>query len=203
MFDDYQVKRLYEIAESASIAASRDYVGIDADDIAGHMLEKAIRSEDRYEQHIDNDNWLWAVMYGEGIAYCNKQVRDFMHFSDEYYYTPKEIRELLKRAYSGEVQLDETIVIDEVTIAMMDLNAAFNQLGYRDKDLIARKLGQGEKLQNAERLAYYRATERLSAILNSHVTANSKLRVHHEGPGGRKVLSNAQSINKTRSQESG
>src|SRR6476620_347125 len=86
LFDDYQIKRLMKIADDAATTAAREYGGIDADDIAGNILEQALKAEHRYETHIDNDNWLWSVMYAEGIKYCNKQVRDFMYYSDEYYY---------------------------------------------------------------------------------------------------------------------
>lgn len=203
MFDDYQAKRLYEIANDAASTAAREYVGIDADDIAGHMMEKALRSEGRYTEHFDNDRWLWSVMYAEGISYCNKQVRDFMHYSDEYYYTHAEVRELLELAYSAEVEIEEVLHINTVTISMFDLFAAFSRLGFRDRDLISRKLGFQEKLSETEGRAFRRAIEHLSAILNKHVTDNSKLRVHHESVGSRKVLTNAQSINKTRNQENG
>lgn len=198
MFDDLTVKRIRDLADDVSRIAARNYVGIDHDDIGGHILECVFASSERFERHLDNDGWLWAVMYAEGIKYCNKQVRDFMFYSDEHYYTPQEIRDLLEKAYSTDVPTGESIAINDATMALLDLQIAFNKLNFRDKDLISRKIGQREKLDETERRAYYRATEHMSAILNGTLAKQSRARIEHVGPGARKVLSNAQAANQTK-----
>lgn len=203
MFDDYTTERLRRIAFDAAGIAARDYVGIDHDDIAGHIIERVFRARDRFEVHIDNDKWLWAVMYAEGIAYCNKQVRNFMYYSDQYFYTPREVRELLEMAYTTDVRDGEYIHISDATVSLIDLQVAFNKLNFRDRDLISLKLGEGTKLDETDRRAYYRATEHLTAIMNGAIARATRSRVEHEGPGSRKVLTNAQAINKTRKAEVG
>lgn len=203
MFDDMTVERIRGIADDAAKIASRNYTGIDADDISSQIIECVFRGAHRFEQNLDNDRWLWAVMYAEGIKYCNQQVRDFMYYSDEHFYTPQEIRELLEMAYTTDVRDGEYVNINDATISLIDLQIAFNRLNFRDKDLITRKVGNREKLEAMERRAYYRATEHLAAILNGTIAGNSRSRVEHEGPGARKVLANAQSINKTRRAEVG
>lgn len=203
MFDDLTLARIQVASKDAARCAAREFNGIDVDDIEGHILERVCRSPHRFERNIENTNWLWSAFYAEAIAYCNKQVRDFMYYSDEYYYTPGEVREILERAYDRDIGDDEYIYINDATISLIDLQVAFNKLNLRDRDLITRKLQYKEKLDATERRAYYRATEHLSAVLNGTITENSKARVNHEGPGARKVLSNAQAINQTRSSSDG
>ncbi|GAA2687802.1 hypothetical protein [Nonomuraea recticatena] len=202
MFEtDEAIKRALAIADDAARVAARNYVGIDADDISGHIVEKILKNEARYDLHADNERWLWAVMYAEGIAYCNKQVRDFMYYSDEHYYTPAEVRDLLERAYRADFDVtQEFFHSEDASISFIDLFKAFSKLNYRDRDLIARKYA-GDRLEDSERRAFYRASEHLAAILNGTIAGNSRARVEHQGPGARKVLTNAAAIHGTRAME--
>lgn len=201
MFDDFTLARIQVTVRDVAKIAVREFDGIDPEDVESLLLEKVFRYPDRYEKHIDNAGWLWAALYGDAIAHCRKMIRDFMFYSAEYYYTPEEVRELLKQAYDAEV--DEYIYINEATISLIDLQVAFNKLNMRDRDLLSRKYGNKEKLPESDRRACYRAVEHLTAALNGTITENSKARATHDGPGARKVLSNAQAINKTRSGENG
>lgn len=186
------------MAEDAARLAARNYVGIEAEDIQSAIMEIVCRQPERIERHIEHKGWLWSVFYSEAILYCNKQVRSFMHYSGEYFYTPQEVRDLLKVAYEGSAELDEMIQITEATISMMDLNQAFNKLKLNEKYLISRKYdGYGEKFTPTERKAFYRATERLAGILNRSIEEGSRQRVGFEGPGGRQAVSNARAQNMT------
>lgn len=202
MFDDETVKRLMGLSEDASKKAEREYIGIDADDIAGHIMEQVYRAPHRWERHLDSDAWLWSVMYAEGISYCRKQVRDFMWYSAEHFYTPQEIRELLEKVYTTDSENAEYVAINDATISLIDLQIAFNKLPARDRDLIVRKVKDHSKLEESDRRAFYRATERMATILNGTLAGNTRARVEHEGPGARTVLSNAQAITETRRMES-
>jgi len=190
MFDDVTLRELMSLAEDAARLAARNYTGIEAEDIQSAIMEIVCRRPDRIERHLEHKGWLWSVFYAEGIRYCNEQVRNFMYYSGEYFYTPHEVRELLKRAYDGNVDMDEVVHIPEATISVWDLARAYDRLNFREKDLIARKYGQGEKLDDNDRRAFYRATERLARILNRDVSDATRRRVEHEGPGGRQALSN-------------
>lgn len=192
MDDELTLHELMSMAEDAARLASRNYTGIDAEDIQSAIMETVCRRPDRFERHLEHKGWLWSVFYGEAIAYCNQQVRNFMYYSGEYFYTPQEVRELLKVAYEGSVELDEMIQITEATISMMDLQKAFNKLPFTDRDLISRKYQGGERFVKGDRSAFYRATERLARILNRGTEDTSKSRVEHEGPGSRQAMSNAQ-----------
>lgn len=198
LFDDeVTLQELMSMADDAARLAARNYTGIEADDIQSAIMEKVCRQPHRIERHLEHKGWLWSVFYSEAILYCNEQVRNFMHYSGEYFYTPQEVRDLLKRAYDGDVDLEEVINISEATISAWDLYIAFNRLGFRDKDLIVRKLQLREKLSEADRRAYYRATEHLARILNRGLEDASKARVEHDGPGAREVLSNAAAQRRT------
>lgn len=197
MFDEVTLQELMSMAEDAARLAARNYTGIEAEDIQSSIMEIVCRQPDRIERHIEHKGWLWSVFYSEAILYCNKQVRSFMHYSGEYFYTPQEVRDLLKVAYDGSVQLDEMIQITEATISMMDLNRAFNKLNFYERDLVARKYQGTTKLDPSERRAFYRATEKLAGILNRSIEEASRERVGFEGPGGRQAVSNARSQNMT------
>lgn len=203
MFDDASTDELIKLANDAASLAARNYFGIDAEDIASNTLEVVFKSPARFERHLEHRGWLWSVFYAESVKYCNKCVRDFMFYSDKHYYTPQEVRELLERAYRTDVQDDEVIHINEATVSMIDLAVAFERLKFTEKDIIARKLRNGEKLVEADRKAYYRATERLAGILNRGTEDKSKSRVTHEGPGSRKAISNEEAQYIIRSQNGG
>jgi hypothetical protein len=191
LFDEVTLHELMSMADDAASLAARSYYGIDAEDIQATIMEIVCRRPDRIERHLEHKGWLWSVFYAEAIRYCNEQVRSYMHYSGEYFYTPEEVRELLKVAYDGSVDMDEMIQVSEATISMMDLNRIFNKLNFREKDLISRKYQGGPKLDSSERRAFYRATERMARLLNRSIEDGSKERVGHEGPGGREVWSNA------------
>jgi len=178
------------MADDAARLASRNYTGIDPEDIQSAIMERVCSRPDRFERHLEHKGWLWSVFYGEAIAYCNQQVRSFMHYSGEYFYTPGEVRDVLKVAYDGDVNLEEWIQVTEATISAWDLFLAFNKLGFREKDLITRKYQRKEKLSGSERVLFYRATEKLTNILNRGLADASRARVGHEGPGGRQAMSN-------------
>lgn len=189
--DEVTLQELMSMADDAARLASRNYYGIDVEDIQSAIMEIVCKRPDRFERHLEHKAWLWSVFYSEAILYCNKQVRSFMHFSGEYFYTPQEVRDLLKVAYDGSVELDEMIQITEATISMLDLSRAFNKLNFREQDLIVRKYRCGEKFDSSDRRAFYRATEHLARVLNRGIEEDSKARVTHEGPGGRRSVSNA------------
>jgi DNA-directed RNA polymerase specialized sigma24 family protein len=195
--DELSLQELMSMAEDAARLAARNYTGIDAEDIQSAIMETVCRRPDRIERHLEHKGWLWSVFYGEAIAYCNQQVRNFMYYSGEYYYTPQEVRDLLQRAYDGDVNLEEVIHITEATISAWDLYIAFNRLNFREKDLIVRKYQRKEKLDASDRRAFYRATERLAQILNRDLETGSRSRVTHEGPGGRQSVSNEKARNMT------
>jgi hypothetical protein len=169
-------------------------MGIDAEDIASAIMEQVCRNPERIERHIEHKGWLWSVMYSEGVKYCNEQVRNFMYYSGEYFYTPDEVRQLLQRAYNPNVNIEDVIHITEATISVWDLWTAFGKLNFRDKDLIVRKYQHKEVFDDTDRKAFYRATEKLAQILNRGTEDDLKAAKTHEGPGGREVWSNARSI---------
>lgn len=179
------------MADDAARLAARNYYGIEAEDIQSTIMEIVCKRPERIERHLEHKGWLWSVFYGEAIRYCNEQVRSFMHYSGEYFYTPQEVRDLLKVAYDGSVQLDEMIQITEATISMMDLNRAFNKLNFREKDVIARKYQDRAKLDDTDRKAFYRATEKLARVLNRATEDVAVARGVHSGPGSRRVITNA------------
>lgn len=202
-FDDPTTDELIKLANDAAKLAARSYFGIDAEDIASSILETVYKNAKRYERHLEHRGWLWSVFYAEAVKYCNACVRDFQYFSNEYYYTPQEVRDLLEKVYSTDVQDNESVQISEATLSMIDLAVAFHALNFKEKDLISRKLRDGEKMDATGRKAYYRATERLASLLNRNITGRSRERLTHEGPGSRKVLTNARAQSITRFQESG
>lgn len=198
LFDDeVTLQELMSMADDAARLAARNYQGIDAEDVKSAIMEIVCRRPDRIERHIEHKGWLWSVFYAEGVKYCNEQVRAFEHYSGEYFYTPAEVRDLLKVAYEGDVNLDEMVQITEATISGWDLYIAFNRLKYNEKDLIVRKYQRKEKLDASDRRAFYRATERLASVLNRGIDDGNRSRVGHEGPGGRQAMSNAQALNAT------
>jgi hypothetical protein len=197
LFDEVTLQELMSMADDAARLAARNYSGIEAEDIQSTIMEIVCRQPDRIERHLEHKGWLWSVFYSEAILYCNKQVRSFMHYSGEYFYTPQEVRDLLKVAYDGSVDPDEMIQITEATISMMDLNRAFNKLNFHERDLIARKYQGKVKLEASDRRAFYRATERLASVLNRNIEDATRERVGYEGPGGRAAISNAKAQNMT------
>lgn len=195
--EEITLHELMSMAEDAARLAARQYVGIEWEDIQSAIMEIVCSKPHRFERHLEHKGWLWSVFYAEAIAYCNVQVRSYMHYSGEYFYTPAEVRELLQRAYDSDVDLNEVIHITEAAISVWDLARAFDQLAFREKDLIVRKLQLKERLSATDRKGYYRATEKLADILNRGIADASRARMGHEGPGGRKVVTNAQAMRLT------
>lgn len=196
LYDDPTVTELLQLANDAARLAARNYFGIDAEDVASAVLEVVYKSPKRFERHLEHRGWMWSVFYAEAVKYCNKCVRDFMFYSAEHYYLPAEVRELLEKAHTSDVQVGEDMYINEATLSLIDLARAFDRLSVNEKILINRKIRDREKLSSTERKAYYRATERLAVLLNRSIETESKQRVtSHEGPGARECLSNAQAAN--------
>jgi len=199
VFEEVTLEELMSLADDAANLAARNYVGIDAEDISSAIMEIVCRNPERIERHLEHKGWLWSVFYGEAVRYCNEQVATFQYYTGEHFYTPQEVRDLLKAVFEGEIDLDDYVYVSDAAVSVWDLNLCFEKLSFKEKDLLSRRYRNREVLTESDRRACNRAIDRLTRKLNRLTADNYRQSpVRPDGPGSRTAYSNAAAIAKTR-----
>lgn len=193
--DDITTEEIQELARTVGFEYSKAYPGIDRDDIAQAVLVDFYDNVKTLEGR--NKGWVRKALATAARKYCNKERADYLYYSSQYVYTPRDVRSLLEVAYtdgydshSTPTKGDKDNVLDagSVVVSVFDLLSAMERLNEGSKEILDKKLS-GYELTGAELRKYYRSVEALVNILNRHLNSKERVRTH-EGPGNRKVIRN-------------
>lgn len=133
------------------------------------------------------------------------QMRDdYEYFSGNYLYSTDEVRKVLEKgALAGVFQhevKDGSVLEPAVatTVEHQDVAASYAELEPHHRQILLRRYGLGDVLDNAERMTVTRAVDALTATLNRNRRRDV---AEYEGPGSRQAISNTRAINTLGTQE--
>jgi hypothetical protein len=159
-----------DVAGRAAKAVARDWRIVEADDLKQECMTWAYENK---EALGENPEVLYGVFRKVATRVATKE-RDYQDMMlNEYWYTPAEVRKVLKSIRDGSAQdtmklenLDTCSIDDSKVIARADVVKAFKTLPYNYKMLLFRKFILDEKLSEADRKASYDAVYRLTVLVN-------------------------------------
>ena len=193
MFDNATTDELIQMADQVARKVAQEYPGIEAEDIASEALTRLYESAERL-CHANKDH-LYKVLEGEGVSYAAKERYDYILFSSQYVYTPREIKAILKHVYYDEsardvpTQRDDWLSADigpgVVGISIFDVDEAMDRIKPEHRKLLERRYRDGEDIK--DRKAVARAIDHLTRAINRRMYRKG---YSEEGPGSRKAVSN-------------
>lgn len=160
---DLFLDRIEDIAVKTAYREHKDCPGIDTDDVAQHVRVQFYR---KFESIKDWDEaGLWDLARKVARSYVAKERVDYMEFSGTFIYNREIVQLLLTDAVWCEVE-DSPSIEGRIDVAM-----AYEKLPLRQRRLLFRRYGLGEKLDNAsaDRKATDRAVARIVQELNSNL----------------------------------
>lgn len=189
---------------------SEEWKGIDPEDIEQEVNEYLLKNWDSIlKQTADGGDPLGlarGLAKRVGNAYCVSERYYWQAMTAEWIYTPREVRQVLAEYYFDRAaQLDtpkkpqagrQSLEADGISIAIMDVRTAFDQISEQQQSIIIRAFQCGESLDASDRKRLQRAVDRITAILNRDVidTFNHS---DHDGPGSRQAITNTQARHRT------
>lgn len=140
----------------------RKYGTIEAEDIEQGIWEAVVRTFDSAFKGLDPET-ARSRLYRVGVRYQDSEDIDYMYFSGNYSYSPKEVR--VKLSTCAWTELDECPDID----AKVDLNAAFDALPPKRRMALFKRYGMkvpASEMSSAENRACERGVESITVWLN-------------------------------------
>lgn len=201
---DTDFENVAPIVARVSTRLSYDWPGITADDIAQEICLYIAENWDSIVRNCEDETqvkrFVRTLSERKGTAFCASERYVFQHYSAEWIYTPKEIRRILPDFFDGFAFLDapkrpeggrQTLEGDGLSIAAMDVRAAYEQLNEQEQVYLARAYRDHEPQKTSrDKMRVSRAVDRMVAILNRGVLDRFN-HSDHDGPGAREAMSNA------------
>lgn len=205
-----------EIYRAARQAANAYGGKFDADDIAQAISLDILANPTRYRSI--RGALFMVILRRAGIRYCAEESARYLAFSEQYIYSAEEVKQLLGRYYKSESWpngLGQPAIRDEETftdyrdrleewnnatklvIDMLDIEYAISKVSEAQRRVIVKRYRDKERLANK-----YEVNKHAEAIkfLTFHINQRMINRVAgegHEGPGARRVMSNAYALTLT------
>lgn len=193
-----EIERLRPIVERQARSLADGHPGIDPDDVAGAAWLALCEAADKVRE--EDDNYAASIAWNAGRRYAGAELYAYQHFSAAWVYTPREVRALLKVAWSEPGLWEkapkrddrESLTAGGIVVALWDLDNAIQTLSTDAQIVLLRAYEQGETLGTADRKRVSRAVEQITRYLNQRTPrAGRDPRRGHNGPGARRAVTNA------------
>ena len=192
------VVELDTLAQSIGRGLSRDFPGVDAEDIAQEILLNVLKSPGLFDRVTDSTARR-KVLRNIGFRYALGERHAYIINTGQYIYTPSEVRGLLEVFFLDRSDLNPPtrevpavrVEAGGIVVALWDMDYAWSQVTDDERTTLARRYRDGVKPDNAstERKAVDRAIDSLTRWLNIKVSSQGNR--NHDGPGARSSMTNA------------
>ncbi|AEW94019.1 MULTISPECIES: hypothetical protein [Streptomycetaceae] len=172
--------QLSELAGKVAREIANKWCVVEVDDVKQEILLHAMEERRTLAEHAEDHEFIRKVFWNAGRRYAAKEraYRDLM--DDQYYYTPDEVRTVLRTfVYTddeiGDVvgkkdDLTRCVISDNIMPARLDAAAALPKLSNEYQELIQRLYVYGmPPVNDAERRRGYRAVDALALSMNRHI----------------------------------
>ncbi|MFJ9900275.1 hypothetical protein ACIQPR_43795 [Streptomyces sp. NPDC091280] len=173
-------ERLGELAGRVAREIAGKWAIVEADDVKQEILVHALEERHILARHQHDEELVRKIFWTSGRRYAAKEraYRDLM--DDQYYYTPEEVRGVLRSFIYTDDEIGQSIgkkddltrctVADNILSARMDASKAINKLSPDYRDLLMRQFVYGLPPQDdAEQRRGYRAVDALALAMNRHL----------------------------------
>jgi hypothetical protein len=172
--------KLSELAAKVGREIAQKWSIVEADDVQQEILLHVAEEAKTIARYQDDEDLMRRVMYNAGRRYAAKEraYRDLM--DDQYYYTPEEVRGVLRTfVYTDEEvanligrkdDLTRCTITDNITSARIDASKAMPRLNKDYQEILLRLYVEGHPAtDDAELRRGYRAVDALAAAMNRHI----------------------------------
>lgn len=187
-----------KVARDVARRVARDYPGIESDDIEQEILLEVVRRENTFKRMNYEVPQLHRYLKNYAHRYCNEFRVRMYDWDEGHYYSAKEVRALCASALFDTEAFMETVHgnanleprADVILERVGFLRNAYDELFEKERDVIYRRYSLHESLENADKVRLYRAINLLVGKINKGVRREHYVPTDHDGPGGRRAISN-------------
>jgi DNA-directed RNA polymerase specialized sigma24 family protein len=173
-------EHLAELAGKVAREVAGKWAVVEADDVKQEILVHAWAERHIIERYQHDEDLIRKVFWTAGRRYAAKEraYRDLM--DDQYYYTPEEVRGVLRSFIYTDNEVAEQMgkkddltrctIADNIMSARLDASVALNKLSQDYRELILRHFVYGlPPADDAEKRRGYRAVDALALGMNRHI----------------------------------
>lgn len=203
-----ELPALYDDLGIMARRLASQWPGVDAEDIQQEMALKVAenlpgineRAQGYRVEEGETRKLALGLAQKRGLEYCSGERSEYQRNSAQWIYTPTEVRALLPNLWDGLAWEDapkrpsrgkEYLEADGISILLMDMKTAYEALPEQHQATILSTFRNGDTpgLSSTERMRVTRAVDAMTELLNREVFIRAD--GDHEGPGSRRVLTNA------------
>lgn len=183
----------FEYSERVAASFSRSYPGVDAEDIKQELDVMLVEKKEQFLAQDNPESYIRVSMKHCATAFCKRERSAQMFWTDDYLYRPDDVRELLQEHYEAieKAWIPEDARTEngnDAVVMLVDIEQAVASLNVSYKSILFRKYVLDDVEEPKDRQTLSRAVRKVTEVLN---TKRKRDMANHEGPGARKVISNA------------
>ncbi|MFF4557192.1 hypothetical protein [Streptomyces sp. NPDC001422] len=172
--------RLSVLAEKVAREITQKWLIVEADDVRQEILLHALNEKHIIEQYQHDEDLLRKIFWNAGRRYAAKERAYLDLMDDQYYYTPDEVRSVVRSfIYTDEEissqigkkdDLTRCVIGDNIVSARVDASLALPRINPTYRDTIMRQFVYGLPANDdADRRRGYRAIDALALEMNRYI----------------------------------
>ncbi|MFG3582587.1 hypothetical protein [Streptomyces sp. NPDC047990] len=172
--------RLSQLADKVAREIAQKWVIVEAEDVSQEILLHALQEKHVIEKYQNDEDLLRRIFYNAGRRYASKERAYLDLMDDQYYYTPDEVRSVVRSfIYTDEEissqigkkdDLTRCVIGDNIVSARVDASLALQRINPEYRELIMRQYVYGlPAADDAERRRGYRAVDALALEMNRNI----------------------------------
>ena len=170
---------LSELAQKVAEEIARKWLIVEVDDVRQEILLHAMTESEAIARYVGDEEILRRIMWTAGKRYAAKERNHLDLMDDQYYYTPEEVRGILRTfSYTDDEisslgrkdDLSRCTITDNILIARMDATKALPRLSEEYREILTRIYVYGLPARDSnETRKGYRAVDSLALNMNRHI----------------------------------
>ncbi|WP_055523423.1 hypothetical protein [Streptomyces graminilatus] len=180
MTQELDWERLGELAGRVAREIAGKWAVVEADDVKQEILVHALEERHILARYQHDEDLIRKIFWTAGRRYAAKEraYRDLM--DDQYYYTPEEVRGVLRSFIYTDDEISTQIgkkddltrctITDNIMSARLDASKSLNKLNPDYRELLMRQFVYGlPPADDAEKRRAYRAVDALALAMNRQI----------------------------------
>jgi DNA-directed RNA polymerase specialized sigma24 family protein len=172
--------RLSDLADKVAREIAQKWVIVEADDVKQEILLHAVEEKHIIAQYQGDEDLLRRIFYNAGRRYASKERAHLDLMDDQYYYTPDEVRTVMRSFIYTDEEISSQIgkkddltrctIADNIVSARVDASNGLQRINPSYRELIMRQYVYGlPAADDAERRRGYRAIDALALEMNRNI----------------------------------
>jgi DNA-directed RNA polymerase specialized sigma24 family protein len=168
---------LEPLAEKIAYEITAKWQIVEADDVKQEILLHALQQQSIIARYQDDEETLRKIFYKAGRQYASKERDYYDLMDDQYYYTPLEVRQVVRSFVYTDAEVSQQIgkkddltrctIADNILSARLDAEKAMKRINRDYQEVIMRLFVYGLNANDEnDRKRGYRAIDALTAEMN-------------------------------------